>query len=87
MLPAGPMDKISEQGLLEVLAAFDGLGGTSLGLAAWELYTTEQQLSDAWESAHSHGWLYLSGRDDVYNERLWRLTDSGWAAARANIHS
>lgn len=87
MLPVGAMDILSEQGLLGVLAAFDQLGGTSVGLAAWELFTTEQAIADAWNDAHARGWLYPAARDDVYGEQLWRLTDSGWAAARTRTRS
>jgi hypothetical protein len=74
------MEKISEHGLLEVLADFDGLGGASPGLVAWELFVTEQEVSDAWAFAVAAGWLAPAGRDGVYGEQLWRLTSEGWIA-------
>jgi hypothetical protein len=77
------MDNVSEQGLLEVLAAFDGLGGTSIELAAWELFAPETKLAPAWASIRAHDWVYPAGRDDVYDEQLWRLTDAGWSAVRS----
>jgi hypothetical protein len=77
------MEKISEQGLLEVIADFDGLGGASLGLVAWELFVTEQEVSDAWASAVAAGWLAPAARDEVYGEQLWRLTAEGWIALAA----
>jgi hypothetical protein len=77
------MEKISEQGLLEVLADFDGLGGASLGLVAWELFVTEEEVSEAWAFAVAAGWLAPAGRDEVYGEQLWRLTSEGWIARAA----
>ena len=51
------MKKISEQGLLDVLADFDEQGGASLGLAAWELFLSEQDVSETWAAAiASAGW-------------------------------
>jgi hypothetical protein len=77
------MEKISEQGLLEVLADFDRLGGASLGLVAWELFVTEQDVTEAWEIAVASGWLAPAEQDDVYGEQLWRLTAEGWTARLA----
>jgi hypothetical protein len=77
------MENVSEARLLGVLAEFDPLGGASLGLSAWELFATEQQLQGAWQRAINQGWLAPAGYDQVYNERLWRLTASGRAAAQA----
>ena len=74
------MKKISEQGLLEVVAEFDELGGASLGLIAWELYVTEAEVSEAWASAIAAGWLEASGWDEVSGEQMWRLTAAGWEA-------
>jgi hypothetical protein len=76
------VDKLSEQGLLEVLADFDAHGGSSLGLVAWELFTTEQQVRYLWDRAIAQGWLAPAGRDETYGEPLWRLTSRGWAAHR-----
>lgn len=77
------MEKISEHGLLEVLADFDEFGGANLGLVAWELFVTEREVSEAWEHALTAGWLAPAGHDDVYGERLWRLTPAGWSAREA----
>jgi hypothetical protein len=74
------MQKISEHGLLEVLADFDELGGASPGLVAWELFVTEQEVREAWAFAVAAGWLAPAGRDQVYGEQLWRLTGEGWNA-------
>lgn len=76
------MDKISEQGLLEVLADFDEHGGSSIGLVAWELFTTERQVRYVWDRAIAEGWLAPAGLDETYDEQLWRLTPKGWAAHR-----
>ncbi|HWE08266.1 MAG TPA: hypothetical protein VG325_02860 [Solirubrobacteraceae bacterium] len=81
------MEKISEQRLLEVLADFDGFGGASLGLVAWELFVTEEDVREAWAVAVAAGWLAPAGRDDVFGEQLWRLTSEGWIARAANRHS
>ncbi len=77
------MKKISEQGLLDVVADFDQLGGASLGLVAWEMFVSELEVSEAWASALSAGWLEPAGWDDVFGERLWRLSDDGWLARSA----
>ncbi len=82
MLSGGAMPEITEHGLLEVLADFDGHGGASLGLVAWELWATEQQVKGAWNRAQDAGWLHPAGVDPVYDEQLWRLTPAGWAAYR-----
>lgn len=76
------MDKVSVQGLLEVLAAFDEHGGANPGLVAWELFADEPAVADAWEYARSEGWLRKAGRDPAGDEQLWKLTLRGWAAVR-----
>ncbi len=76
--------KISEQGLLDVVADFDELGGASKGLVAWEMFVTERDVSEAWTSAIAAGWLVPAGWDDVFDERLWRLSDEGWQARSAH---
>ena len=76
------MEKITEQGLLDVVADFDELGGASLGLVAWELSCAEAEVSEAWAAAVAAGWLAPAGRDEVYDERLWRLTATGWGARK-----
>jgi hypothetical protein len=76
------MDKISVHGLLEVLASFDPHGGASPGLIAWELFVDEPAVTAAWEHALSQGWLRQAGHDPANDEQLWKLTLSGWAAAR-----
>ena len=75
--------KISEHGLLKVVAEFDELGGASLGLTAWELSVPESEVSDVWAAAIAAGWLEPAGWDDVSGEQMWRLTASGWAARAA----
>jgi hypothetical protein len=77
------MKKISEQGLLEVLAEFDELGGASLGLVAWELRVPERDVSESWASAVAAGWIAPAELDEVSGERLWRLTSEGWIAREA----
>jgi hypothetical protein len=77
------MEKISEHGLLEVLADFDELGGASPGLVAWELFVEESMVSETWAVAVVAGWLAPAGHDDVHGERLWRLTSEGWNARAA----
>jgi hypothetical protein len=76
------MDKISVQGLLEVLATFDEHGGASPGLIAWELFVDEPAVTAAWEHALSQGWLREAGHDIAGDEQLWKLTLEGWAAIR-----
>jgi hypothetical protein len=73
----------SEASLLGVLADFDLLGGASLGLVAWELFVSEQQLRGDWQLAIEKGWLTPAGYDPVHDEQLWRLTPSGREAAQA----
>ena len=51
------MNKIAVQELLEVLGAFDELGGASPGLVAWELFADEAAVTAAWEHALAEGWL------------------------------
>lgn len=77
------MKRSSEARLLTVLAQFDPLGGASLGLIAWEMFTTEQQLRREWELAIEQGWLTPAGHDELHDEQLWRLTPRGRAAAQA----
>jgi hypothetical protein len=77
------MEKISEHGLLEVLADFDELGGASPGLVAWELFVDESVVSETWAAAVAAGWLAPAGHDVVDGERLWRLTAEGWNARAA----
>ncbi len=78
------MKKISEQGLLDVLADFDEQGGASLGLVAWELFLSEQDVSETWAAAIASGWMEPAGWDDVFGEQLWRLTGEGWVARTAS---
>jgi hypothetical protein len=75
-----PMDGISVRQVLEVLADFDGLGGASLRLVAWELFVEEQRVAKAWEQMLAGGLLKPAGRDPADDEQLWRLTAGGWAA-------
>jgi hypothetical protein len=74
--------KISVQQLLEVIAGFDEHGGASPGLVAWELCVDEHDVQSAWEHATTAGWLSAAGSDPAGDEPLYRLTLSGWAAAR-----
>jgi hypothetical protein len=57
------MDTISVHALLEVLVSFDGYGGASPGLVAWELFADERDVMPSWEHALTEGWLTLAGRD------------------------
>ncbi|HEY4996676.1 MAG TPA: hypothetical protein VII03_01695 [Solirubrobacteraceae bacterium] len=76
------MNKIAVQELLEVLGAFDELGGASPGLVAWELFADEAAVTAAWEHALAEGWLRKAGEDPADDEQLWKLTSRGWAAVR-----
>jgi hypothetical protein len=76
------MNKISMPELFEVLAEFDAHGGASPGLIAWELFADEHDVLTLWELALAEGWLTPAGRDLTYDEQLYRLTPSGWTAAR-----
>ena len=80
------MKKISEQGLLNVVADFDQLGGASPGLVAWELFVTETEVSEAWGAAVAAGWLEPAGRDGVFREQMWRLSSNGWRALADQNH-
>ena len=71
---------VALQQVLEVVAEFDGSGGASLGLVAWELCVGEELVAPAWRQAISHGLMTPAGRDR--QERLWRLSSAGWAVAR-----
>ena len=77
------MDDISLQQVLEVVGDFDESGGSSVGLAAWELFVEEQRVTRAWEQAVAEGLLRRAGRDRLDGEQLWRLTAGGWAARDA----
>jgi hypothetical protein len=79
------MDKISVQGLLEVVAGFDEHGGANPSLVAWELFADEPSVTDAWEHALSEGWLREAGRDLADDEQLWKLTSRGWAAVHEQL--
>jgi hypothetical protein len=76
------MNKIAVQELLEVLGEFDGLGGASPGLVAWELFVDQTAVTAAWEHALSEGWLTEAGHDVADDEQLWKLTLTGWVAVR-----
>jgi hypothetical protein len=76
------MNKISVHELLEVVADFDENGGGSPGLIAWEVFADEHDILPVWELAIAEGWLIPAGRDLAYDEQLYRLTLSGWVAAR-----
>lgn len=78
------MKKISEHGLLDVVADFDELGGASLGLVAWELFATEHEVRESWTLAIGAGWLEPAGWDDVFGEQMWRLSAEGWIARAAH---
>jgi hypothetical protein len=65
--------------LLEVIAEFEQLEGTSLELAAWELDVHQARLKTAWSSAIDDGLIEPCGIQivDGREERLWRLSDRG----------
>jgi hypothetical protein len=69
---------ISVQAVLEVAGEFDGSGGASVGLVAWELCIDERLVRGAWERARLAGLIAPAGHDQ--HEQLWRLTPAGWAA-------
>lgn len=62
--------------LLAVASDFDQVGGTSLGLSAWELEQPETNLAPAWFHAIVHGLLKPIGVDEQ-EEEMWRLTELG----------
>jgi hypothetical protein len=68
---------ISVQQVLRTVAEFDEHDGASLGLVAWELFSSETALRDVWDQAIACGWLKPAGHDAVSDEQLWRLTLSG----------
>jgi hypothetical protein len=65
--------------LLEVIAEFEQLEGTSLELAAWELGVDRARLKTAWSSAIDDGLIEPCGIQvvDGRQERMWRLSDRG----------
>lgn len=69
---------ISVQAVLEVVGEFDGSGGASVGLVAWELCIDEPLVLGAWGRARVAGLIAPAGHDE--HEQLWRLTPAGWAA-------
>ncbi|MBV9818045.1 MAG: hypothetical protein JOZ07_06805 [Solirubrobacterales bacterium] len=73
------MDEIPLGTMVQVLADFDRFGGASLGLIAWELFVPEAAVAPAWSAAVAGGLVAEAGHDPTYDERLWRLTASGWA--------
>jgi hypothetical protein len=72
------MSEISLQELLEAVADFDGSGGGSIALAAWDLCVDEQSVVEVWRYAVEEG-LIAPARPDEH-EVLWRLTPAGWLA-------
>jgi hypothetical protein len=74
-------DKLSVYRLLEVAREFDGSGGISVGLVAWELTLEEPAVAAAVEHAQEQGWLKPAGHDQIHGEPMWRLTLKGRAAA------
>jgi diguanylate cyclase (GGDEF)-like protein len=74
------MVDFSVQRLLEVVRDFEGSGGASLGLVAWELRVDEGAIADRWLEAQSGSLLEPSGRDRLHGEDMWRLTRLGWDA-------
>jgi hypothetical protein len=65
--------------LLEVIAEFEQLEGTSLELAAWELDVDQTRLKTVWSSAIDDGLIETCGIQivDGREERMWRLSDRG----------
>jgi hypothetical protein len=74
------MGGISMHDVLSVVGGFDGSGGASLGLVAWELSVEEAQVVVSWTEALKDGLLEPARRDPVGDEHMWRLTADGWAA-------
>lgn len=74
--------EISTQDVLRVVADFDQFGGASLGLVTWELGIEEQQITRAWKQAQAQALIEPAGCDPVDGDRLWQLTQRGWARLR-----
>jgi hypothetical protein len=70
---------VSVARLIDVIADFGELGGTSLELAAWELDVAQVRLKAAWASAVDDGLIEPCGIQfvDGRAEKMWRLSDRG----------
>lgn len=74
----------SLQSVLDVLQDFDDLGGGSLELVAWELGVEEGALAPAWSTAIDEALLKPAGRDMIYGEEMWRITERGRQARQTS---
>jgi DNA-binding PadR family transcriptional regulator len=76
---------VSLQSVLDVLADFHQFGGASLELVAWELGADESAVSAAWSLAIDDCLLEQSGTDDIFDEKMWKLSDRGRRARQDGV--
>jgi hypothetical protein len=65
---------IGARWLPELLETLGDFGAASLGLVAWELSLSEDELADAKRHAISNGMIEVAGRDPGSDEETYRLT-------------
>jgi hypothetical protein len=73
-----PGEPLSLESVLDVLADFDGFGGASIQLVAWELDVDETVVEQIWTAAVSDGLIERSGvRESDARHEMWRITERG----------
>jgi diguanylate cyclase (GGDEF)-like protein/PAS domain S-box-containing protein len=73
-VPDPLLPEVAERTLLQTVAE---LGGASIGLAAWELYTDEQAIAPLWTNAIRDGLLERVGYEPIDQEWRYGLTRPG----------
>ncbi len=63
--------------VLGVLDDFDGFGGASEELVAWELGLEPESVRDSWNRAIAQGLFAPAPRDNIFGEEMWRLSAKG----------
>jgi hypothetical protein len=60
----------------DVLEAIEQFGLASIGLVAWEMFLTEEELVPAWRQAKTMGLIERVGRCPYTREPMYRLSAS-----------
>jgi hypothetical protein len=76
------MTEITRAEVLAALGDFDGSGGASLSLLAWELVRTPESVAPTWDAAEAEGLIRAVGPGALAGEKMYRLTAGGWDELR-----
>ncbi len=71
----------------DVLEAIEQFGLASIGLVAWELFLTEEELVPAWRAAKATGLIERVGRCPYTREPMYRLSvpaEASWRLTADN---